>query len=41
MKVIVYLRAADARALEASGKDPALWVRALVRSSLDKKKVKR
>jgi hypothetical protein len=37
-KVIVYVRAADVRMLEEEGKDPASFVRAIVRRALDRKK---
>jgi hypothetical protein len=37
-KVIVYVPAADARRLEAEGKNPAEWVRGLVKHALAKKK---
>jgi hypothetical protein len=36
MKVVVYLRAADVRALRAAGKEPAVWVRGLVRYAVEK-----
>lgn len=36
-KVVVYIRAADVRKLQAEGKDPAEWVRGLVKAALDKK----
>ena len=34
-KVVVYLQAADARALEAAGEDPKLWVRKMVKKALE------
>jgi hypothetical protein len=40
MKVAVYVRQEDARALEAEGKDPAQWVRDLVKYALEKRKGK-
>ena len=38
MKVPEYVPAADARALKAEGKDPADWVRALVKHALTKRR---
>jgi hypothetical protein len=35
LKVPVYVPAADARRLRARGKDPAAWVRMLVRRALE------
>jgi len=40
MKVAVYVPVADAKALEAEGHDPAVWVRDLVRYALAKKRGK-
>lgn len=40
-KIIVYLRAADAKELEAEGKEPAKWVRAVVQQALEKRKESR
>jgi hypothetical protein len=38
MKVIVYVRAEDVRALRAQEKDPAEFVRAIIRRALDRLK---
>ncbi|HKZ42719.1 MAG TPA: hypothetical protein VJ044_17280 [Candidatus Hodarchaeales archaeon] len=40
-KVIVYVKAEDARSLEEEGKDVAIWVRDLVRYALEKRKEKK
>ena len=40
-KVIVYVKAEDARSLEAEGKDAAEWVRGLVRRAFEKRKENR
>lgn len=37
-KIIVYIKAADAAELEAEGKDPAEWVRGLVRRAFEKRR---
>jgi hypothetical protein len=37
-KVIIYVPAQDARELEAEGKDPAEWIRGLVKRALEKRK---
>lgn len=37
-KVVVYVGASDAKMLEDEGKDPAKWVRGLVKHALEKKK---
>lgn len=39
-KVIVYIKAADARSLEAEGADPAVWVRELVWKALKERREK-
>lgn len=39
--VAVYVSAEDARALEKEGKDPAEWVRGLVKRALEKRKEER
>jgi len=36
MKVVVYVPKADEKKLVAQGRDPALWVRALVKHALGK-----
>jgi hypothetical protein len=36
-KVLVYVREEDARRLVSEGKDPAAWVRALVKRALEKR----
>jgi hypothetical protein len=36
MKVVVYVPKADERKLQEQGKDPAVWVRALVKHALGK-----
>lgn len=35
-RVVVYLRVDDEKKLEAKGKDPAAWVKGLVRHALDR-----
>ena len=37
-KVVVYIRASDAKELEVEGKDVSQWVRELVRYALEKRK---
>lgn len=37
-KIVVYVRAEDARLLQAQGKEPAEFVRGLVRRALDRMK---
>lgn len=39
MKVAVYVPVADRKALEAEGKDPAVWVRDLVKYALAKRRL--
>lgn len=39
MKVAVYVPVADRKALEAEGKDPATWVRDLVKYALAKRRL--
>ena len=41
MKVVVYVRATDARELQSEGKDPAEWVRTLVKRAFEKRKESR
>ena len=41
MKVVVYVRAEDAKALQNAGEDPASWVRELVKWGLRKRKEKK
>lgn len=35
-RIVVYLRVGDEEKLKAKGKDPAAWVKGLVRHALDK-----
>jgi hypothetical protein len=35
--IVVYIKAADARSLQAEGKDVAEWVRAIVKFALEKR----
>jgi len=38
-KVVVYVRAEDARRLKEAGNDPEAWIRALVRRALERRRV--
>jgi tRNA threonylcarbamoyladenosine modification (KEOPS) complex Pcc1 subunit len=37
-RVVVYVKAEDARSLRAEGKEPSEWVRTLVKRAFDKRR---
>ena len=40
-KIVVYVKAAEAKSLEAEGKDVGEWVRGLVKRALEKRREQR